>query len=415
MKLCSKNGQGFLVLAALLLTGLLALVGPATGFPGDTRLDEIRKEIADNGYSWTAGPTSVSGLSAEEFQKLLGSRLPADYYDRLAEIKAKGPTFSTLSLPSRFDWTDSGAVSPVRYQQCGDCWAHGGVEAMESQLLIHDHDNTMLSVQQAVDCNFGGSSCDGGWETDVYNLYRVVGAVRQSSYPYAGVDGNCAEDTCEIVTKIDGWEYIDTTVESLKTHLVANGPMAVGMAVFNDFNWYTGNCYSHTGSGQVNHSVLLVGWDDTKCGGQGAWHCKNSWGTGWGEAGYFWIKYGSCSIGDGAAIIHYTPRQRTQLVYAGHVVNDASGDNDGRPDPGETVVLPVSIKNKRWDTATNVSATIATLAPHVTVTVASAAFPDVAQGQVKQSNAPHFAFSVDHHFNYDRPGRFHGRLRHAGR
>jgi cathepsin L len=294
--------------------------------------------------------------------------LPADYYDRLAEIKAKGPSYLTLSLPSRFDWTDSAAVSPVRNQQCGDCWAHGAVGAMESQLLIRDHDNTRLSVQQGIDCNYGGSSCDGGWETDVYDVYRVVGAVKQTSYPYTGTDGNCAEDTCEIVTYIDGWDYIDTTVESIKTHVMTNGPIAVGMTVYNDFSSYHGGCYQHTGSADVNHSVVIVGWDDTKCSSQGAWHVKNSWGTGWGEAGYFWIKYGSCKIGDGAAIIHYTPRQRVKLAYAGHTVDDASGDNDGKPDPGETVILPVSLRNKRWQTATNVSAALVTSTPHVQVT-----------------------------------------------
>ncbi|HVP56756.1 MAG TPA: C1 family peptidase, partial [bacterium] len=396
MKKHSTRCMGFAVLAALLLTHFFFWAGAiAADSSSNARLDEITKYIEDNGYTWTAGPTTVSGLAPEEFQRLLGSRLPADYYDRLAEIKAKQPVFAPLSLPSRFDWTDSGAVSPVRYQQCGDCWAHGAVEAMESQLRIRDHDTTMLSVQQAVDCNYGGSSCDGGWETDVYNMYRVVGAVRDASYPYVGADGTCAEDTCTIVARLDGWDYIDTSVESIKTSVMANGPIAVGMAVHNDFNWYRSGCYLHTGGGTVNHSVLIVGWDDSACSGAGAWHCKNSWGTGWGEAGYFWIKYGTCSIGDGAAIIHYTPRQRVNLVHAGHVINDASGDNDGRPDPGEAVILPVSIRNTRWTTATNVTATLVTSTPHVYVTTASASFPDIAQGQVKQSNPPHFAFSVD--------------------
>ena len=38
--------------------------------------------------------------------------------------------------------------------------------------------------------------------------------------------------------------------------------------------------------------MAIVGYDDS----QGAWICKNSWGTGWGMNGFFLIKYGECYI-----------------------------------------------------------------------------------------------------------------------
>jgi C1A family cysteine protease len=381
-----------------LLAAIWALVIAGQAWAGAAEmptLEEVRQRIADNGYSWIADHTSVSGLSAEELQSLLGARVPEDYPARLAEIRKRAPAYSPLTLPSRFDWTDSSGVSPVRRQLCGDCWAQCSVAALESKMRVFDGDNTRCSVQQAVDCNFGNSSCSGGWMSDTYTLHEVVGAVSRSCYPYLGSDGPCEQDTCDIMTMIDGWEYIDTDVTSIKTHLMTNGPIASGMTVYSDFHYYSGGCYEHTGTTAVNHGVLIVGWDDSMCSGNGAWHIKNSWGTGWGEAGYGWLKYGTCSIGEGVAILHYTPREPVLLVYESHTIDDSAGDNDGKPDPGETVTLPVAIKNKRWETATNVSASVMTTTTGVTLLTASATFPDVPSEATQQSDSPHFSFSVD--------------------
>jgi cathepsin L len=51
----------------------------------------------------------------------------------------------------------------------------------------------------------------------------------------------------------------------------------------------------------INHAVILCGWDDAK----GAWLLKNSWGTGWGENGFMWIKYGCNKVGYGACYAIY--------------------------------------------------------------------------------------------------------------
>jgi hypothetical protein len=60
------------------------------------------------------------------------------------------------------------------------------------------------------------------------------------------------------------------------------------MNVYDDFYYYTGGVYTHTSGNLAGaHAVLLVGYDDA---GQ-YFTVKNSWGTGWGEAGYFKIAY----------------------------------------------------------------------------------------------------------------------------
>ena len=51
------------------------------------------------------------------------------------------------------------------------------------------------------------------------------------------------------------------------------------------------------------HGVVIVGWDDTTTPPCGI--IKNSWGSGWGESGYFRIKRGDSDIGSYAAFLDY--------------------------------------------------------------------------------------------------------------
>jgi C1A family cysteine protease len=391
------SNRALWILAAvgiLTLAGMGPLIGSAKG--AESGLEDVRKAIEAEGLSWIAEETDISRLPAEERQQLLGLIVPEGYEARLEAIRAKGPAYAPLALPSRFDWTDSAGVSPVRYQRCGDCWCQCAVAAIESKMRIFDDDNTRLSVQQGIDCNFGGSSCSGGWMSDVYDLYRVVGAVSQTCYPYRnGVDGTCDQDACDFLLNIDGHEEIDTSVASIKTHLMTNGPIAVGMTVFNDFYYYGGGCYEHAGNGAINHGVLIVGWDDSMCGGEGAWHVKNSWGTGWGESGYCWMKYGTADVGYGAEIVHYAPRNRSRLLVDSFLIDDSAGDGDGMPEAGESIFLPLTLENTGWEGATGVTATISSPDPEVTITTASAVFPDIASGSSGQSASPHFAFFIN--------------------
>ncbi len=52
------------------------------------------------------------------------------------------------------------------------------------------------------------------------------------------------------------------------------------------------------------HCVKAVGYDIRQmCGNaQGGVLCKNSWGTGWGLAGYFWLPMSFWSGGAGALV-----------------------------------------------------------------------------------------------------------------
>ncbi|MBN2541942.1 S8 family serine peptidase [bacterium] len=84
------------------------------------------------------------------------------------------------------------------------------------------------------------------------------------------------------------------------------------------------------------------------------------------------------------------------LVHQSHTIDDnAGGDNDGFPEPGESVVMPVTLLNNGGASATNVSATLSTSDGYITVTDNYATFPNIAQSASQQSNANHYAFDID--------------------
>jgi hypothetical protein len=67
-----------------------------------------------------------------------------------------------------------------------------------------------------------------------------------------------------------------------------------GMEVNYDFFCYDGGVYKYDyGDFMGNHAICVIGYDDA----QNCWICKNSWGTGWGENGFFKIAYGQCGMG----------------------------------------------------------------------------------------------------------------------
>lgn len=82
-------------------------------------------------------------------------------------------------------------------------------------------------------------------------------------------------------------------------------PHTVLVQVYPDFMHYKEGIYHHTGLHDpynpfelTNHAVLLVGYGQCHVTGQKFWVVKNSWGTAWGEGGFFRIRRGSdeCAI-----------------------------------------------------------------------------------------------------------------------
>ncbi len=94
--------------------------------------------------------------------------------------------------------------------------------------------------------------------------------------------------------RVTRYARVPTSPLAMKGALVLGFPVVVGFS-----------CYAGIESDQAartglvpmpgpreapigGHAVLLVGFDDTAR----LWHCRNSWGESWGEAGYLYLPYG---------------------------------------------------------------------------------------------------------------------------
>lgn len=83
----------------------------------------------------------------------------------------------------------------------------------------------------------------------------------------------------------------------MKAEIFARGPISCGIFVTNEFEDYQGGIYSQkTVFNLINHEISIVGWGVSKEGVE-YWIGRNSWGTYWGEYGYFKIQMHSENLG----------------------------------------------------------------------------------------------------------------------
>ncbi len=85
------------------------------------------------------------------------------------------------------------------------------------------------------------------------------------------------------------------------------------------------------------------------------------------------------------------PMNRPMVSYKSSRLTDASGNNNGRWDAGESVAVYVTLRNAGMVAAHNVNATIATSDPYVTLYRATAAYGDVAGQDTAVNGQPYLA------------------------
>lgn len=258
-------------------------------------LGEIQREMRMKGAKWRAGETSMTRLTHEERLKRLGL-IPPVYTGNEPMLTMAAPE---TEVPTSLDWRANGGnfVTPVRDQgNCGSCWSFATTAALESSALIAERTpglNLNLSEQVLISCG-GAGSCNGGSIDRAANFIKSTGLPGESCYPYTAANGVCS-NACggwqNSTDKISNWFYVATnspTIEVIKNALYSYGPLVTTMAVYQDFFSYRSGIYHYVSGGLAGyHAVLIVGYNDV---GQYL-IVKNSWGTYWGEQGYFRIAY----------------------------------------------------------------------------------------------------------------------------
>ncbi len=82
------------------------------------------------------------------------------------------------------------------------------------------------------------------------------------------------------------------------------------------------------------------------------------------------------------------------MAHRGHLCDDSTGNSDGIANPGETIVLPITIENVGADDGTGISGVLVSGSAHATVIDPVADFPDAVVGALVQSLPDHFSFTL---------------------
>lgn len=264
-------------------------------------LEEIRQEISSKNLGWEAGPTVVSELDEETRRGHLGLRISEDVLAanasaiRAVEAARSSSLSMQISAPVAVDWRNNNGnwVTSVKDQQaCGSCVSFAVCGTVEARARIVCRNPTLdldLSENQLFFCGCG-NCCDTGWYFDqALNFAQNTGIALDADSPYTPVNQPCPPAQPRL--RITSWKSVYSIAER-KSSLASKGPMVAGMKVFSDFYNYRGGVYRHAaGRNEGGHAVVVVGYSDT----DGCWICKNSWGTGFGESGFFRIAYGDAS------------------------------------------------------------------------------------------------------------------------
>jgi len=209
--------------------------------------------------------------------------------------------FNTVGLPPIGDQGQQGSCT---------AWATGYYCMTHQIAKANDWWDTTIASHQFSPAfvynqiNFGDDS--GSYVSDAIELMKDFGCATMADMPYDYTDYTSWPSewayTNAINYRVSESYYIytlnDNGIEAVKQALLDGNVLVTAIYVKTSFFYFdeTNNVYSTTYADETTyggHAVCIVGYDDTITtdDGAGAFLLVNSWGTNWGDGGFWWMTY----------------------------------------------------------------------------------------------------------------------------
>jgi len=234
------------------------------------------------------------------------------------KVKTVIPSKNKATYPASYDLRAYNRVTPIRNQNpWGTCWAFSAMASTESNYLTkysgasNSVDYSELNLVNKHGFLYGLDE-GGNYTMSMAYFSRLNGPVNETDDPYESpwtspsvqpATSAHVENVSILYERESGSTVaIDSaTMNLIKEKIINNGAVTVSYYDQADYYSDTNNpktfyCSKALGT---NHAVSIVGWDDnfakasfkTTPDGDGAFLVRNSWGSFWGDSGYFWISY----------------------------------------------------------------------------------------------------------------------------
>ncbi len=253
-------------------------------------------------------PKKINGklyIPISENIKLLGYSCDYIYAENMVNISEEA---EKTNLPEKYDLRKEGRVTEVRDQgENGTCWAFASLGALESDEMPMN--KNIYSVDHMSE-NCGYTLSSGGESTmSIAYLAAWKGPVTDSDYLYSGSNKSVYESAEHVQEALI---LNDASLYDIKNTIFKYGgveaPIYMALTYGGKNSKYYNEenaAYYYSGNESANHDVVIVGWDDTyskdnftnRPSSDGAFICKNSWGTDFGDDGYFYVSYADSNIG----------------------------------------------------------------------------------------------------------------------
>uniref|UniRef100_A0A8R1EF30 Pept_C1 domain-containing protein n=1 Tax=Caenorhabditis japonica TaxID=281687 RepID=A0A8R1EF30_CAEJA len=278
--------------------------------------------------------TQHTEVSDEEMKsRVMDGKYAAAHSD---EIRATERAQVLDTIPATFDsrsaWPECKSIKQIRNQAtCGSCWAFGAAETISDRICIETKgaQQPIISPDDILSCcgSSCGNGCEGGYPIQALRWWDSKGVVTGGDYKGAGckpypiapcTSGSCPESktpSCSLSCQ-SGYstayakdKHFGTSayavakkVASIQTEIHENGPVEAAFSVYEDFYKYTSGVYKHTAGKYLGgHAIKIIGWGTES--GSPYWLVANSWGTDWGESGFFKILRGVDECGIESAVV----------------------------------------------------------------------------------------------------------------